>query len=251
MGRHEGIAPAGHSWECTTLACAREHGGRADPCFPAPAQAVLRQTADGDACRRGAQPVLGSDLLRGAARHERLLRGAAALPAARRPAHLQARPARAVLWPYTPPRRRAASSAPVARRLVRQDTALWAPLHRGCLTTGQLNAALGFYEPAAARKLDVPPSFVGHRRLLAAHANLRLPLHRCAGGAGQAPRGARAPAAPPPPGQPLRSGAAAARAGGGGRAEEVSGRARSASCRETRLARSACCRDPALPTLLS
>lgn len=165
------------------------------------------------------------------------------------PTYRRGRPA--VLWLYTPPRSRAASSAPVARRLVRQDTALWAPLHRGCLTTGQLNAALGFYEPAAARKLDVPPSFVGHRRLLAAHANLRLPLHRCAGGAGQAPRGARAPAAPPPPGQPLRSGAAAARAGGGGRAEEVSGRARSASCRETRLARSACCRDPALPILMS
>lgn len=165
------------------------------------------------------------------------------------PTYRRGRPA--VLWLYTPPRSRAASSAPVARRLVRQDTALWAALHRGCLTTGQLNAALGFYEPAAARKLDVPPSFVGHRRLLAAHANLRLPLHRCAGGAGQAPRGARAPAAAPPAGQPLRSGAAAARAGGGGRAEEVSGRARSASCRETRLARSACCRDPALPILMS
>ena len=60
----------------------------------------------------------------------------------------------------------------MARRLVRQDTPLWSALHRGCLTGGHLNAALGFYEPACARKLGMPTSFVGHQRLLAAYGNL-------------------------------------------------------------------------------
>ena len=60
----------------------------------------------------------------------------------------------------------------MARRLVRQDTPLWSALHRGCLTGGHLNAALGFYEPACARKLGMPASFVGHQRLLAAYGNL-------------------------------------------------------------------------------
>ena len=65
----------------------------------------------------------------------------------------------------------------VARRLVRQDTPLWCALHRGCLTGGHLNAALGFYEPACAKKLGMPASFVGHQRLLAAYSNLLLRPH--------------------------------------------------------------------------
>ena len=62
--------------------------------------------------------------------------------------------------------------------MVRQDTALWRMLHQGCLTGGLINAALGLYEPAAARKLGMPSSFVGHQRLLAAYSNLLLPVHR-------------------------------------------------------------------------
>ncbi len=41
-------------------------------------------------------------------------------------------------------------------RYVRQADPLWDHLHAGMLTTGQLAAALGFYEPAAARRLGLP-----------------------------------------------------------------------------------------------
>ncbi|KAL0048901.1 hypothetical protein WJX82_001954 [Trebouxia sp. C0006] len=40
-------------------------------------------------------------------------------------------------------------------RNVRQESQLWTELHQGLLTTGRLNAALGFYEPAAAKRLGV------------------------------------------------------------------------------------------------
>lgn len=58
---------------------------------------------------------------------------------------------------------------------MRQESPLWAALHRGVLTSGTLNAALGFYEPVAARRLGIPKGFVGHGHLLAAYRNLRLP----------------------------------------------------------------------------
>ena len=51
-------------------------------------------------------------------------------------------------------------------RFVRQDTALWDELHAGRLTSGKLNAALGFYEPQAARQLRMTPAFASHSRLL-------------------------------------------------------------------------------------
>ncbi|KAL0048902.1 hypothetical protein WJX82_001954 [Trebouxia sp. C0006] len=41
-------------------------------------------------------------------------------------------------------------------RNVRQESQLWTELHQGLLTTGRLNAALGFYEPAAAKRLGIP-----------------------------------------------------------------------------------------------
>eukprot|EP00884_Botryococcus_braunii_P017946 jgi/Botrbrau1/4835/Bobra.0325s0046.2 len=43
------------------------------------------------------------------------------------------------------------------------------------LTSGWINAALGFYEPAAAKRLGVPPSRVHHSALLGAVAHLREP----------------------------------------------------------------------------
>ncbi len=58
---------------------------------------------------------------------------------------------------------------------MRQDSALWDDLHRGVLTSGSLNAALGLYEPWAAKQLGIPKSWTGHGRLLAAYQNLLLP----------------------------------------------------------------------------
>ena len=66
-------------------------------------------------------------------------------------------------------------SCALACRLVRQDSPLWDALHRGVLTSGSLNAALGFYEPYAAKQLGIPKSFRGHGHLLAAYQNLLLP----------------------------------------------------------------------------
>lgn len=50
-------------------------------------------------------------------------------------------------------------------------------MHRGLLTTGKLNAALGFYEPAAAKRLGIPRDRVNHNSLLSAAANLQLPSY--------------------------------------------------------------------------
>lgn len=62
-------------------------------------------------------------------------------------------------------------------RKVRQESQLWTDLHRGLLTTGKLNAALGFYEPAAAKRLGIPRDRVNHNSLLSAAANLQLPSY--------------------------------------------------------------------------
>ena len=43
------------------------------------------------------------------------------------------------------------------------------------LTTGKLNAALGFYEPGAARQLGIPRDRINHNSLLSAVANLKQP----------------------------------------------------------------------------
>ena len=54
---------------------------------------------------------------------------------------------------------------------------MWAQLHQGLLTTGRLNAALGFYEPAAAKRLGIPRDRVNHNSLLSAAANLQSPAY--------------------------------------------------------------------------
>ena len=60
----------------------------------------------------------------------------------------------------------------VACRMVRQDSRLWDDLHQGVLTTGKLNASLGFYESRAAKRLGIGGSFVSHRPLLSAYHHL-------------------------------------------------------------------------------
>ncbi|KAA6424952.1 MAG: hypothetical protein FRX49_05126 [Trebouxia sp. A1-2] len=62
-------------------------------------------------------------------------------------------------------------------RNVRQESQLWTELHQGLLTTGRLNAALGFYEPAAAKRLGIPRDRVNHNSLLSAAANLQMPAY--------------------------------------------------------------------------
>ena len=65
----------------------------------------------------------------------------------------------------------------VCFRQVRQDSQLWTQLHQGLLTTGRLNAALGFYEPAAAKRLNIPRDRVNHNAILSAVHNLQLPAY--------------------------------------------------------------------------
>ena len=84
---------------------------------------------------------------------------------------------------------------------MRQDSVLWGQLHQGVLTTGQLNAALGFYEPEAARTLGIPGNRVRHGALLGVYNNLRQPPYIpepqvALGRPDPAPRGA-APASMP------------------------------------------------------
>lgn len=57
-------------------------------------------------------------------------------------------------------------------RMIRQDSQLWDDLHQGVLTTGKLNACLGFYEPQAARRLGIGKGFVSHRALLSVYHHL-------------------------------------------------------------------------------
>ena len=90
----------------------------------------------------------------------------------------------------------------VSCRQVRQDTVLWGQLHQGVLTTGQLNAALGFYEPEAARILGIPGNRVRHGALLTVYSNLRQPPYipepQVALGRADPAPGAAAPASMPP-----------------------------------------------------
>jgi len=57
-------------------------------------------------------------------------------------------------------------------RMVRQASQLWSDLHQGILTTGKLNACLGFYEPKAAKRLGIGADFVSHRALFSAYHHL-------------------------------------------------------------------------------
>ena len=57
-------------------------------------------------------------------------------------------------------------------RMIRQDSQLWDDLHQGVLTTGKLNACLGFYEPQAAKRLGIGKGFVSHRGLLSVYHHL-------------------------------------------------------------------------------
>ena len=61
---------------------------------------------------------------------------------------------------------------PPACRYVRQDDPLWSRLHQGLLTTGRLPQALGFYEPATAKRLGLGAGRVSHGRLLSAYSHL-------------------------------------------------------------------------------
>lgn len=57
--------------------------------------------------------------------------------------------------------------------MIRQDSQLWDDLHQGVLTTGKLNACLGFYEPMAAKRLGIGRGFVSHRALLSVYHHLQ------------------------------------------------------------------------------
>ena len=61
--------------------------------------------------------------------------------------------------------------------MVRQDSQLWDDLHQGVLTTGVLNASLGFYEPQAANRLGIGGSFVSHSALLRAYQRLQSDVY--------------------------------------------------------------------------
>eukprot|EP00891_Asterochloris_glomerata_P001895 jgi/Astpho2/1895/Aster-00415 len=94
--------------------------------------------------------------------------------------------------------------SPACYRQVRQDTVLWGQLHQGVLTTGQLNAALGFYEPEAAHVLGIPGNRVRHGALLAVYSNLQQPPYipepQVALGRPDPAPGGAAPASMPPGG---------------------------------------------------
>lgn len=57
--------------------------------------------------------------------------------------------------------------------MIRQDTSLWDDLHQGVLTTGRLNASLGFYEAKASKRLGISSSFTSHRALQSAFRHLQ------------------------------------------------------------------------------
>lgn len=61
--------------------------------------------------------------------------------------------------------------------MIRQDSQLWDDLHEGVLTTGKLNACLGFYEPMAAKRLGIGKGFVSHRSLLSVYHHLQHDIY--------------------------------------------------------------------------
>lgn len=62
---------------------------------------------------------------------------------------------------------------------VRQDQQLWDLLHAGTLTTGYVNAALGFYEKNTAKQLGIKhKDECGHQHLLSAYHRLCQPEYK-------------------------------------------------------------------------
>lgn len=49
-------------------------------------------------------------------------------------------------------------------------------LHKGILTTSSLKEVLGFCEPAAAKRLDIPRGFVSHDASIYAYRKLLHPM---------------------------------------------------------------------------
>lgn len=57
-------------------------------------------------------------------------------------------------------------------RYIKEEDALWSRLHAGRLTTGNLNAALGFYEPCAGKVLRLHKSWLSHNRIVSVYHHL-------------------------------------------------------------------------------
>ncbi|KAL4524321.1 hypothetical protein Ndes2437B_g05098 [Nannochloris sp. 'desiccata'] len=69
-------------------------------------------------------------------------------------------------------------AGPSSYRYIRQDDDLWGRLHTGRLTSGYLSAALGLFEPAAAKRLKLNKSRISHGPLLNAYRHLsQQPYH--------------------------------------------------------------------------
>jgi hypothetical protein len=69
-------------------------------------------------------------------------------------------------------------AGPSSYRYIRQDDDLWNRLHTGRLTSGYLSAALGLFEPAAAKRLKLNKSRISHGPLLDAYRHLsQQPYH--------------------------------------------------------------------------
>jgi len=69
-------------------------------------------------------------------------------------------------------------AGPPSYRYIRQDDDLWRRLHTGRLTSGYLSAALGLFEPAAAKRLKLNKSRISHGPLLNAYRHLsQQPYH--------------------------------------------------------------------------
>lgn len=57
-------------------------------------------------------------------------------------------------------------------RYIKEEDALWSRLHAGRLTTGNLNAVLGFYEPCAGKVLRLNKGWLSHNRVVSAYHHL-------------------------------------------------------------------------------
>ena len=69
-------------------------------------------------------------------------------------------------------------AGPSSYRYVRQDDDLWDRLHAGRLTSGYLSAALGLFEPTAAKRLKLNKNRISHGPLLSAYRHLsQQPYH--------------------------------------------------------------------------
>lgn len=58
-------------------------------------------------------------------------------------------------------------------RYIQEDDELWRRLHKGRLTTSKLNAALGLYEPHAAKLLGLPRGYISHNKIVSVYHHLR------------------------------------------------------------------------------